>query len=97
MVRSSGAGIGEIPIAEARTKLPKLSKELSEQNQAVAITVRGKPTLALMPWELFEAITETLEIMGDTDMMAALKQGIKEAREGKNIPWEEAKARLDLV
>ena len=96
MVRLSGTGIGEIPIAEARTKLPKLSKELSEQNRAVAITVRGTPTLAIMPWELFEAITETLEIMGDTDMMAALKQGIKEAKEGMGIPWEEAKAQLDL-
>ena len=97
MVRPRSGGIGEIPIAEARTKLPKLSRELSEQNQAIAITVRGTPTLALMPWELFEAITETLEIMGDTNMMAALRQGIKEAIEGKNIAWEEAKARLDLV
>ncbi|MDA0734239.1 MAG: type II toxin-antitoxin system Phd/YefM family antitoxin [Chloroflexi bacterium] len=89
-------GIGEIPIAEARTKLPKLSKELTEQNQAVAITVRGKPTLALVPWELFESILETMDIMGDPDLMAALRQGIIEAKEGNGIPWEKAKAQLDL-
>jgi prevent-host-death family protein len=85
-----------IPIAEARTKLPTLCKELTEQHQAIAITVRGVPALAVMPWELFESIMETMDIMGDPEMMAALRQGIKEVEEAQGIPWEEAKAQLEL-
>ena len=60
------------------------------------MTRRGKPVLAIMPWELYEAIVETLEIMGDEDLMAALSQSIKEAEEGKGIPWEIVKAEMRL-
>ena len=62
----------------------------------MAVTRRGKPVLAVMPWELYEAIVETLEVMGDEDLMAALRQSIKEANEGKVIPWEQAKRKLGL-
>jgi len=88
--------IETIPIAEARTKLPTLCKELTEQHQAIAITIRGVPALAVMPWDLFESIMETMDIMGDPDMMAALRQGIKEAEEEQGIPWEEARIQLGL-
>lgn len=88
--------IETIPIAEARSKLPMLCKELTDQRQAIAITVRGVPALAVMPWDLFESIMATMDIMGDPEMMAALRQGIKEAEGEQGIPWEEAKAQLDL-
>jgi predicted transcriptional regulator len=49
-----------------------------------------------MPWELFESILETLEIMGDPELMAALRRGIKEAQEGKLVPLEEVKSNLGI-
>ena len=58
------------------------------------MTRRGKPVLAVMPWELYEALIETLEILGDEELLAALRQGIKEAEAGEGIPWEQAKKEL---
>jgi len=75
----------DIPITAARHELTTLPERLAEEG-AVAITRRGKPVLAIMPWELYESIVETLEIMGDRDLMLALRQGIKEIEEGKGIP-----------
>jgi hypothetical protein len=49
-----------------------------------------------MPWELYQSIAETLEIMGDEDLMAALRKSVKEAEEGKVIPWERVKKDLGL-
>jgi hypothetical protein len=49
-----------------------------------------------MPWELYQSIAETLEIMGDEDLMAALRKSIKEAEEGKIIPWARVKKELGL-
>ncbi len=86
----------QIPIVRARAMLTQLPERLAEDNRAVALTRHGKPVLAVMPWELFESILETLEIMGDPDMMAALRQGIKDVQEGKLIPLEEVKARLGI-
>jgi len=87
-----------MPIVEARNKLTTLPEEFAREPEvgAVAVTRRGKPVLAVMPWALYEALVETLEILGDADLMAALRQSIKEAMEGKTIPWEDAKADLGL-
>ncbi len=84
------------PIIEARNKLTSLPEAFEREPDLGAITVtrRGKPVLAVMPWELYEAIVETLEIMGDEDLMAALRQSLKEIKEGQGIPWEQARHEL---
>jgi PHD/YefM family antitoxin component YafN of YafNO toxin-antitoxin module len=86
----------QIPIVRARAMLTQLPELLGEDNRAVALTRYGKPVLAVMPWELFESILETLEIMGDPELMASLRQGIKEAQEGKLVPLEEVKINLGI-
>lgn len=85
-----------LPMMEARRKLTSLPEELESrlEDSAIAVTRRGKPVLAIMTWELFEAIYETLEVMGDEELMRSLRQGIKEVRDGKAIPWESAKKEL---
>ena len=82
---------------EARRKLTTLPEELNGriEDNAIAVTRRGKPVLAIMTWELFEAIYETLEIMGDEGLMRSMRQSIKEVREGKTISWETAKKGLE--
>ena len=65
------------------------------EDNAVAVTRRGKPVLAIMSWELFEAIYETLEIMGDEQLMTSLRQGIREVREGKTVSWDVAKKEIE--
>ncbi len=37
---------------------------------------------------------ETLEILSDEDLMAALRQSIKEVSEGKAVAWDKAKQEL---
>lgn len=40
------------------------------------------------------SIMETMDIMGDPDLMAALRQSIKDARAGRLIPLERVKSEL---
>ena len=86
--------IEDIPITKARHQLTSLPERFAKELAAVAVTRRGKPVLAIMPWELYQSIIETLEILGDKDLMVMLRQGIKEAKEGKGIPWKEAQKKL---
>lgn len=87
-----------LSITQARSRLLGIADELSRTPSAgaVAVTKRGKPVLALLPWELYERLVETLEILGDETLMAALRKSIKEARAGRTIPWEKVKQDLDL-
>ncbi len=79
----------DIPITEARHEITSLPERLAKAPGAVAVTRRGKPVLAIMPWDLYESIVETLEILGDQDLMAALRQGIKEIEAGKTYGMDE--------
>ncbi len=87
-------GTEDMPIVQARALLSQLPERLSADNRAVALTRHGKPVLAVMPWELFESIVETMEIMGDPDMMAALRRGVEDARQGNPVPLEQVEAEL---
>ncbi len=81
-----------LSIIEARKKLTNIP-ELFEQEadlDVVAVTRRGKPVMAIMPWELYEALEETLEILGDEALMMQLRDSIGELKAGQLIPWEEA-------
>ncbi len=88
--------IKDISITAARHELTSLPERLAEQPGAVAVTRRGKPVLAILPWELYESIVETLEILGDDALMDALRKGVQELQEGRGVAWEDAKRALDL-
>jgi hypothetical protein len=66
------------------------------QVDVLEITRRGRPVLAVMPWELYEAVAGTLEVMGDKELMAQLRQSILEMDTGKLISWQDSKKELAL-
>lgn len=88
--------IKDIPITEARHELTSFPERLARQPGSITITRRGKPVLAIMPWEFYESLQETLAILGDRGQMRLLQKGIEEARRGKGILWKKAKRRLGL-
>ena len=87
-----------LSITQVRSQLLELADKLSRRPQpgALAVTKRGRPVLALLPWELYEGLVETLEILGNEDLIKALRRSIKEARAGQAVPWEKVKRDLDL-
>ena len=82
-----------LTISKARNRLLKLPKEFSRQRRAKALTVthHGKPVLAILPWEFYDSLVETLEVLGDAEFMASLRKGIQQLKEGKGIPLEKVK------
>ena len=85
-----------MPIIEARKKLTTLPEllESSPDTGAVEITRRGRPVLALMSWDLYESLLETMEILGDEEMRRLFRQGVREVKAGKGVPWQKARKSL---
>jgi PHD/YefM family antitoxin component YafN of YafNO toxin-antitoxin module len=77
-------------ITDARERLTSLHTDLSN-NETVAVTSRGEKILAIMRWEKYEAIRETLAILGNRRLMRMLRQSIREAEAGKLISLAEVK------
>jgi antitoxin YefM len=87
-----------LSMMEARGKLTGLPEEFERNPETGAITVtrRGKPVLAVMPWELYDSITETLEILSDEKLMKTLRKSLREARKGRTYSMAEVKKRLRI-
>jgi antitoxin YefM len=45
------------------------------------------PVLAIMTWDLYESLVETLEVLGDADLVNDLRQAITEADDGNVVEW----------
>ena len=86
----------DLPITEARDALTSLPDQLSASHDAIAVTRRGKPVLAILTWEEYEALVETLEILGDSAFMARLRQGIKELKHNRGVTLAAAGQRAEL-
>ena len=86
----------ELTTVDARRELTKLPEKLGANPATVVVTRRGKPVLAIMTWEDYQTILETMEILGDDKAVEQLCRSIREVREEKAIPWKDAKARLSI-
>ena len=87
----------ELTTVNARRELTKLPEQLGANPATVAVTRRGKPVLAIITWEDYLSILETLEILSDNDAVEQLRRSIKEVTGGKQIPWTKAKTRLGTL
>ena len=87
----------QLTISEARRALLDLPERLSRlPERAVTITRRGRPVLAVMPWEFYESLVETLDVLSDPDMASELRASLDDLKHGRLIGNEEAKKRLRL-
>ena len=84
----------EVPVSQARAQLTQLANELVDSQETVTITNRGKPVLAMIGYELYESIMETLEIMSDPELMGQLRDSLEEARRGELIDIAEVEREL---
>ncbi len=57
-------------------------------------TNQRKRVLAVMPWDDYETLLETIDIMGDAELMKQIREGIKAIERGEVIPFEELKKEL---
>ena len=84
----------ELPITEARAKLTQIANDLVDSQDTVTVTNRGKPMMTLIGYEMYESIMESLEILSDPELMAQLRQSLREARSGDVIGLDEVERDL---
>jgi len=87
----------QLTISEARKGLLDLPEKLAMTSErAITITRRGQPVLAILPWEFYESIVETLDILGDPEIVMALRASLEDIKRGRVVSNAEAKKRLGV-
>ena len=59
-------------VSQAQTNLPRLLKDVSEEG-SIVITRRDEAVAYLVSRERMEAIAETLELLGNSEAMSAIR------------------------
>ena len=83
--------VRDMTISDARKKLTSLDLNREE---TVAVTSRGRRVYALMPWDLYESLSETLDILGDPELFEQLQKSMLEADQGELVSHEEVMREL---
>ena len=78
-----------LPFSEAKARLSELADRIENQHERIVVTRHGRPSFVLMSPVELESLEETLDILGDEELMASLRLSQQEAAEGKLIPLEE--------
>lgn len=85
--------VTEMTITETRKKITSLENEIGYDN-TIAITNHGRKVFALMKWDTYESINETLEILNDEELLNELKVGISQIKSNKLVDFEDFKKSL---
>lgn len=77
-----------IPVTKAKNMFLDLVRNISDSDNAIAITKNGVPEAVLISMKRFEGLLETMDILSDEKAMASIKKSILQAEKGLWIDFD---------
>lgn len=77
-----------IAISKAKQRLLELARRNEKMGESFIFIKDGVPVSALLPFDEYESLLETLDILEEEpDIVAKLKRAEREIKAGKGTPW----------
>jgi len=86
-----------VPLAEVKNRLSEVVDRLEHQHGRVVITKHGRPAAVMLSLEDLESLEETLAILSDPGLLAAVREADGDVAAGRIAPMtkQEALAEID--
>ncbi len=78
-----------LPVTKVKRQLLDILKRMEEEDATIALTRNGEPVGVMMTPARYEALLETIELLGNKEIMWALEQSRRDFRSGKVFTDEE--------
>ena len=85
-----------LSITKAREELADLVENAKKRLDEYVITVNGSPAAVIISAAEYESWKETTEILADSALLKAIKEGETDVKKGKVYDWEDVKKELKL-
>lgn len=72
-----------IPVTKVKRGLLEILKTMQEEDSTITVTRNGEAVGVMMTPNRYEAIFETIEILADKEVLAALKSSAEDFQTGK--------------
>ena len=83
-----------VPVRELRSKLSELLDGVADRRDHVLVTRNGRPAAALVPFDEYEALEETADILSNRGDLEAIEAGLGELSRAETVDLEELRAEL---
>jgi PHD/YefM family antitoxin component YafN of YafNO toxin-antitoxin module len=87
--------VKQMSISETRRRITSLEEDLSFED-TISITNHGKEVFALLRWDTYESIAETLDIISDDTLFNELKTGLQQLKNNELVEFEAFKKSLNV-
>jgi antitoxin YefM len=72
-----------LPVTKVKREFLEIIKAMEEDYTTITVTRNGEPVGIMMPPDRYEALLETIEILGDNKILEALKASHKDFKNGR--------------
>ena len=74
-----------VSAAQLQAQWPEMLEKLRGGKNGVAITEDGAPTAVLLPYDIYEGMLETMEILADAEAMKRLARADDDVKHGRFV------------
>ncbi len=78
-----------LPVTRVKRELLDILKSMEEEYSTITMTRNGEPVGVMMTPDRYEALLETIEILGDNKILQALKTSQKDYKSGRVYSHDE--------
>jgi prevent-host-death family protein len=78
-----------LPVTKVKREFLEILKTMEQDYATVTVTRNGEPVGIIMTPDRYEALLETIEILGDNKILQALKASHKDFKSGRVYTHEE--------
>ena len=78
-----------MPVTKVKRNFLEILKVMQEDDSIITLTRNGEAVGVMMTPERYEALLETIEILADREVMAALEASAKDFKEGRAVSEKE--------
>lgn len=77
--------VSTVPFSEAKARLSALADRVEREHERIVVTRNGRPSFVLVSQDDLESLEETLDILGDAELMASIDESRAEAAAGRTM------------
>ena len=78
-----------LPFSEVKAHLSELAGRVERQHDRILVTRNGRPSFVMMSPDDLESLEETIDILGDDELMDSLRKSQLEAADGQLLPLDD--------
>ena len=83
-----------LSVAEARATFSKIVEAASSTHERYEVTRNGRRAAVLLGADDFDALLETLAILGDPTLIASIREGLSELDGGQTVSADDVAAAM---